>query len=106
MIPNSAYFTDSAQEYKLTGLKSDIFLSVFDSYIHECSVDIIGALPVNGDEEGEAAVWRQDVHAAVLLVVPGQQRDAAVLHPQRGSHHIQSLSGWSRIIHYHIDAVR
>lgn len=70
-----------------------MFLSVFHSYIHERSVDVIGALPVDGDQEGEAAVWRKDVHAAVLLMVPGQQGDAAVLHPQRGSHHIQSLSG-------------
>lgn len=70
-----------------------MFLFVFDSYIHERSVDVIGALPVDGDQEGEAAVWRKDVHAAVLLVVPGQQGDAAVFHSQRGSHHIQSLSG-------------
>lgn len=75
------------------GLKSEVFLSVFASYIHERGVDVIGALAINGDQEGEAAVWRQDVHAAVLLVVPGKQGDAAVLHPQRGSHHIQSLSG-------------
>lgn len=68
------------------------------SYIHERSVDVIGALPVYGDQEGEAAVRGQDVHAAVLLVVPGQEGDAAVLHPQRGSHHVQSLWGWSRII--------
>lgn len=66
---------------------------MFDSYIHERRVDVIGALPVDGDEEGEAAVWRKDVHAAVLLVVPRQQGDAAVFHPQRGSHHVQSLSG-------------
>lgn len=46
-------------------------LSAFDSYIHERSVDVVGALPVDGDQEGEAAVWRKDVHAAVLLVVPG-----------------------------------
>lgn len=73
-----------------------MILSAFDSYIHERSVDVIGALPVDGDQEGEAAVWREDIHAAVLLVVPGQQGDAAVLHPQRGSHHIQSLSGWKQ----------
>jgi len=73
--------------------KRDMFSPAFDSYIHERSVDIVGALPVDGDQEGEAAVWRKDVHAAVLLVVPGQQGDAAVLHSQRGSHHVQSLSG-------------
>lgn len=66
---------------------------MFDSYIHERRVNVIGALAVDGDQKGEAAVWGEDVHAAVLLVVPGQQGNAAVFHPQRGSHHIQSLSG-------------
>lgn len=76
------------------------------SYIHERRVDVIGALPVDGDQEGEAPVGRQDVHAAVLLVVPGQQSNAAVLYPQRGSHHVQGLQAekhnerWS-----HADAV-
>lgn len=88
-----------AQECEKIGLKFDLFLFCFDSYIHECSIDVIGALSIDGDQEGEAAVRGQDVHAAILLMVPGQQGDAAVLHPQRGSHHIQSLSGgWSRII--------
>lgn len=64
---------------------------MFDTYIHERCVDVIGALSVDGDQEGEAPVGRQDVHAAVLLVVPGQQSNAAVLHPQRGSHHVQGL---------------
>lgn len=52
-----------------------------DSYIHERCVDVIGALPVDGNEEGEAAVRWKDVHAAVLLMVPGQQGNAAVFHP-------------------------
>lgn len=58
------------------------------TYIHEGGVDVVGALSVNGDEEGQAAVGRQHVHAAVLLVVPRQQSDAAVLHPQRRCHHV------------------
>lgn len=69
------------------------------SYIHERCVDVIGALPIDGDEEGEAAVWRKDVHAAVLLMVPRQQGNAAVLHPQGGSHHIESLSGLKPELH-------
>lgn len=72
---------------------------MLDSYIHERCVDVIRALPVDGDEEGEAAVRRKDVHAAVLLVVPGQQGDAAVLHPQRRCHHIQRLSGVKAELH-------
>lgn len=64
-----------------------------DTYIHEGSVDVVAALPVDGDEEGQTAVRRKDVHAAVLLMVPGEQGDAAVLHAQRRSHHVQSLEG-------------
>lgn len=66
------------------------------SYVHQRCVDVIGTLAIDGDQEGEAAVWREDVHAAVLLVVPRQQGDAAVFHPQRGGHHVESLSRWQR----------
>ena len=97
----------TGKEFQLTmALYMTVFCPIFDlhlgnkinidSYIHERGVDVVGALPVDGDEEGEAAVWRKDVHAAVLLVVPGQQGDAAVLHPQRGRHHVQSLSGMKK----------
>lgn len=61
------------------------------AYVHQGCVDVVAALPVDGDEEGQAAVGRQDVHAAVLLMVPRQQRNAAVLHTQGGSHHVESL---------------
>lgn len=61
------------------------------THVHERSVDVVATLPVDGDEEGQAAVRGQDVHAAVLLVVPGQQRDAAVFHAQRRRHHVQGL---------------
>ena len=63
------------------------------TYVHECGVDVVGALSVDGDEEREAAVRRQHVHAPVLLMVPRQQSDAAVLHAQRRSHHVQRLEG-------------
>jgi hypothetical protein len=63
------------------------------TYVHEGSVNVVGTLSVDGDEEGQTAVWREDVHTAVLLVVPGEQGDAAVLHTQRRSHHVQSLEG-------------
>ncbi len=57
-------------------------------YVHERGVDVVAALSVDGDEEGQAAVRRKNVHTAVLLMVPRQQCDAAVLHPQRGRHHV------------------
>lgn len=68
-------------------------VSVYKSatYVHEGSVDVVGALSVDGDEEGQAAVGRQHVHAAVLLVVTWQQSNAAVLHTQCGRHHVQRL---------------
>lgn len=67
-----------------------VVLSVL-TYVHQRSVDVVGALAVDGDEERQAAIRRQDVHAAVLLVVSRQQSDAAVLHTQCRRHHVQSL---------------
>lgn len=61
------------------------------TYVHEGRVDVVAALPIDGDEERQAAVRGQDVHAAVLLMVPGQKCDAAVFHPQRWRHHVQGL---------------
>lgn len=41
------------------------------AYVHQGCVDVVAALSIDGDEEGQAAVRGQDVHAAVFLVVPG-----------------------------------
>lgn len=62
-----------------------------DTYIHESRVDVVTALPIDGDEEGQAAIRRQRVHEAVLLVVPGQQGDAAVLGLGLWCHRVQGL---------------
>ena len=59
--------------------------------VGERRVDVVAAFSLCGDEEGQGAVRRQDVHAAVLLAVPGHQRDAALLHIQVRSHWVQSL---------------
>lgn len=61
------------------------------AHVHEGGIDVVAALAIEGDEERQAAVRGQDVHAAVLLVVPGQKRDAAVLHAQGRCHHVQGL---------------
>lgn len=61
------------------------------AHVHKGRVDVVAALAVDGDEEGQAAVRRQDVHAAVLLMVTGQERDAAVFHAQGWRHHVQGL---------------
>lgn len=63
------------------------------TYVHQGGVDVVAALSVDGDEEGQAAVRGQDVHAAVFLVVPGQECDAAVLYSQGGRHHVEGLRG-------------
>ena len=63
-----------------------------DTYIHQRGVDVVGALAVHGYEERQAPVRRQDVHAAVLVVVPGQQTHAAVLRTDPGGHDVQSLA--------------
>lgn len=64
--------------------------------VSECRVDVVAALPVCGDQEGQGAVRRQDVHAAVLLAVPGHQGDAALLHIQVRRHRVQSLGEWEK----------
>lgn len=59
--------------------------------VGERGVDVVAALSVGGDQEGQGAVRRQDVHAAVLLAVPRHQRNAALLHIQVRSHRVQRL---------------
>lgn len=92
IIINRVLTTIVTWDIHLIAVKIAAFIFRSDTYVHECSVDVVGALPIDGDQEWEAAVRWQDIHAAVLLVVSRQQGDAAVLHPQRGCHHIQSLS--------------
>lgn len=62
-------------------------------HVSQGRVDVVVGVPVSGDEEGQAAVGRQDVHAAVLVSVPGQQGDAALLHVQRRRDRVQRLQG-------------
>lgn len=62
--------------------------------VGERRVDVVAALAVGGDQEGQRAVGRQHIHAAVLLAVPGHQRDAALLHVQVRRHRVQSLWKW------------
>jgi len=59
--------------------------------VGERRVDVVAAFALGGDEEGQRAVRRQDVHAAVLLAVPRHQRNAALLHIQVRGHRVQSL---------------
>lgn len=61
------------------------------AYIHQCGIDVVARFPIHRDKEGQAAVQRQDVHAPVLIVVPGQEPDAAVLWPDAGSHNVEGL---------------
>lgn len=57
-------------------------------------VDVIVALSVGGNQEGQGAVRRQYIHAAVLLAVPGHQGNAALLHVQVRSYGVQGLREW------------
>lgn len=59
--------------------------------VGERRVDVVAALALCGDEEGQRAVGRQNVHTPVLLSVPGHQRHAALLHVQVRGHGVQSL---------------
>lgn len=61
--------------------------------VGEGGVDVVVALALRGDQEGQRSVGREHVHAAVFLPVPGQQRDAALLHVQVRGHRVQRLGG-------------
>ena len=61
--------------------------------VSECGVDVVVALALRGHQEGQGAVGRQHVHAAVLLPVPRQQGDATLLHVDVGGDRVQSLWG-------------
>lgn len=66
------------------------------TYIHQCCIDVIAGLAVNRNEERQAAVHREDVHAAVLIVVTREQTYAAVLWTDTRCHYIQSLKKKTR----------
>ena len=59
--------------------------------VGESGVDVIVALPLRRNQEGQGAIRRQNIHAAVLLSVPGQQSDAALFHVQVGGHRVERL---------------
>lgn len=61
--------------------------------VGESSVDVAVPLgnALGGNQEGQGAVGRQDVHATVLLAVPRQQGHAALLHIQVRGHRVQRL---------------
>lgn len=65
-------------------------------HVSQGRIDVVVGVPIGGDEERQAAVGRQDVHAAVLVAVPGQQGDAALLHVQRWRDRVQRLRGVGR----------
>lgn len=59
--------------------------------VSESSVNVIVALPFCRNQEGQSAIRRQNIHAAVLLSVSGQQSNAALFHIQMGSHWVERL---------------
>lgn len=59
--------------------------------VGKSSVDVVVALPFCCDQEGQGAIWRQYIHAAVLFSVSGQQSNAALFHIQVGSHRVERL---------------
>lgn len=67
--------------------------STLSSHISQSRINVVVGVPISGDEEGQATVGWQDVHAAVLVAVSGQQGDAALLHVQRRGDRVQRLQG-------------
>lgn len=62
-----------------------------ETYVHQRCIDVIAGLAVNRNEERQAAVYSEDVHATVLIVVTREQTNAAVLRTNTRCHYIQSL---------------
>lgn len=73
------------------------------TYIHQCRIDVVAGFSIHRDEEGQAAVQRQDIHAPILIMVPGQETDAAVLGPDARSHDVEGLWGQGQIGRYFLD---
>lgn len=73
------------------------------AYIHQCRIDVVAGFSIHRDEEGQAAVQRQDIHAPILIMVPGQETDAAVLGPDARSHDVEGLWGQGQIGRYCLD---
>lgn len=46
-----------------------IINEVEETYIHQCSVNVVAALPIYRYEERQASVWRQDIHTAILFMI-------------------------------------
>ena len=61
------------------------------THIHEGSIDVVAGLAVDRDEERQAAVGGQHIHAAVLVMVAWQQPHTAVLRADPRSHNVQRL---------------
>lgn len=61
------------------------------AYIHERSIDVVTGFTIHRDEEGQAPVQGQHIHAAVLVMVPRQKADAAVLWSNPRRHNVESL---------------
>ena len=75
------------------GMPARSFPGQGSAYVHQCGVDVVAGFSIHRDEEGQTAVQRQDVHAPILIMVPGQQSDAAVLRPDARSHDVEGLRG-------------
>lgn len=73
------------------------------AYIHQCRIDVVARFSIHRDEEGQAAVQRQDIHAPILIMVPWQETDAAVLRPDARSHDVEGLWGQGQIGRYCLD---
>lgn len=39
------------------------------TYIHQCCINVVAALPIYRYEERQASVWRQDIHTAILFMI-------------------------------------
>lgn len=59
--------------------------------VSKSSVDVIVTLPFCCNQKGQGAIRRQNIHAAVLFSVSGQQSNAALFHIQVGSHRVERL---------------
>ena len=87
------------------GMPARSFPQQGSTYVHQCCVEVVAGFSIHRDEEGQAAVQRQDVHAPILIMVPGQQSDAAVLGPDARSHDVEGLRGAKQIGRHGLDSL-
>lgn len=67
----SSYADSTFWNYSVWRAAYSLFIinDVVETYIHQCSINVVTALPIYCYEERQASVWRQNIHTAILFMI-------------------------------------